>query len=166
MHRRTLLVTAAGGAAVLAGCTRAGIGTTDSVGGETTIRTESLSIEQGEQGTTSVVAANVKMVHGGIPRATSPGTTGEGDVAMVKFNAATITPSPSGAMDSYPPYWTWNSLQGHVEITLPIHILSETPAGTYRSTMSGWQSTEYSKKPAASEEILITVGETTTPAER
>lgn len=157
MNRRVLLTTVAGGAAVLAGCI-AGLGTRNRPGGEPTIQTESLSMEKGERGETTVVATNVKMVQGGGIRATSPGANVAEHLMLLETSSATITPPPSGGMDSFPPYWMWDSLQERVEIVFPIHIPPETPSGTYHATMRGWESTNYDNEPAASEDVTITIG--------
>ena len=59
MNRRSLLASIGGGAILLTGGVAAAVATNFSVGGETTIRTESLSIEPGDGQQTSVTAANV-----------------------------------------------------------------------------------------------------------
>ena len=54
MNRRSLLASIGGGATLLTGGVAAAVATNFSVGGETTIRTESLSIEPGDGQQTSV----------------------------------------------------------------------------------------------------------------
>ena len=157
MNRRSLLASIGGGATLLTGGIAAAVATNFSVGGETTIRTESLSIEPGDGQQTSVTAANVQMVHGAMIDGPTPRSeTGE-YLELIDFNAAKISPSPGGGMDSYPPYWMWDWLQSQVKITLPVRIPSNTPPDTYRYTIQGWESKNYGNEPTGSADIVVTV---------
>ena len=56
--------------------------------------------------TDSITAANVQMVRGAMIDGPTPRSETSEYLELIDFNAANISPSPGGAMESYPPYWT------------------------------------------------------------
>ena len=159
MNRRSFFASAAGGMVALAGGIAGAMTTNISMGGETTIHTESISIEPGTNQQTTVRATNVQMIHFVSIRDPAPPAGRDiGEVLyFIDYDSATITPQPGFVMESYPPYWTWDLLQNQVKITLPVRIPRNTLPDTYHCTVRGWQSTDSDNKPADSDDIVITV---------
>ena len=130
---------------------------------ETTIQTESVSLEPGTSQHITVRAMNVRMVH--LTSIRDPDPPPEKDIGrilnLLDFDEVTITPRPPAAKESYPPYWMWKRLEPEVEITFPIRVAADIPPGTYRSPVRGWRNTDHNDEPADTDDIIITVRSTT-----
>lgn len=70
---------------------------------------------------------------------------------------ATVSPSPSSVVDSYPPYWDWRIPKQSVSVAVPVSVPEDADPGEYQYAVLAYDFPNRGPEASVSETFAITV---------
>lgn len=113
------------------------------------ILVENVTVSPGENASIKVTAKNVGTLRG-------PGHPVNDTHPQFDLSNASLSPEPTGAAESYPPYWMWEPPAGKVEVSMPLRVPEGMSTGEYRYEVTAWSKWQRGGN-IITRDILVTV---------